>query len=310
MKTQQTLSRVTRSDPTIVTKDPHDIKPYVVFGGSLYVSYMTQCIISTFYHIFSGCYNVVKTQVPRSIVCLLQTIMSCAYCSKPCGICRCNMVDFYDIWYKILAMDQAINSKLMPIEFTELWFDIEDTDKVLKCIKKFFETDVQLNHKGTFAWEFYASKKNEFLLSPGYNRDSFRVDLLWFAANNNSPYKFFENFWKFCIENELNFRPHWGKWFPAGHTKFPQERKNIKTWSDYYASQYGNNWDQFKKKRKEYDPNGIFLTTYWKQTLGIETPPPVITYGHDEKKDDQDDEDEKKDPDDGKDNKDNYVYKD
>ena len=38
-------------------------------------------------------------------------------------------------WADILPMDQEMWTKLLPMQFTELWIDIEDTDKAMNILK-------------------------------------------------------------------------------------------------------------------------------------------------------------------------------
>ena len=61
-------------------------------------------------------------------------------------------------WSEILPMDQEMWTKLMPIQFTELWFDIEDTDEVMRTLREYWSDNVGLHHTGTFSWEMYPAK--------------------------------------------------------------------------------------------------------------------------------------------------------
>lgn len=212
---------------------------------------------------------------------------------------------FGSVWYDILPMDQSINDTLWPMQFSELWFNLDEADNVIQVLKSYFDSDVNLNHTGLFAWEFYASKESKHWLSPGNaarihgeskdikekkdNEDDvkqmdersedvywLRVDVMVFTMPNIKFYPFFNNVWEYLVCNGIDFRLHWAKWYPRGNQLFPNEAKNkyekyknINTWQDYFQMQYGDNWYKFKQLREKMDPNNVFLTKHWKQTFGI-----------------------------------------
>ena len=64
-------------------------------------------------------------------------------------------------WCNILPMDQEMWSRLLPIQFTELWFDIEDTDAVMAILKKYWAKNhgFGMLKTGSFAWEIYPAKR-------------------------------------------------------------------------------------------------------------------------------------------------------
>eukprot|EP01084_Bolivina_argentea_P194486 333692_1 len=128
------------------------------------------------------------------------------------------------------------------------------------------QNNVGLKNTGLFAWEFYPAKPCNEWLRMSYKQYSLRIDILWFDIKTNIPYNFFTPFWNLLIKNNINFRPHWAKWFPGGNVKFPNDKYKI--WSDYYSVQYPK-WKQWHELRKKMDPNNIFVNKYWSQTLNI-----------------------------------------
>ena len=184
-------------------------------------------------------------------------------------------------------------TKLMPIQFTELWFDVKDTDKVMNCLKEYWSDNEGLKHTGTFSCEMYPAMtggygSNEVYQGPpggawlrpnfGYKVDKngkkyavgrpvFRIDILWFDVKTQEPYMFFTPLWDKLIKAGLHFRPHWAKYLPGGNVSFPAA--GYRMWRDYYRSQYPM-WDKFMKLRKELDPANIFVSDYWADTLGID----------------------------------------
>ena len=74
-------------------------------------------------------------------------------------------------WCSILPMDQEMWDELMPIQFTELWFDLEDADVVMNFLKNYWEKDNGFNNTGSFSWELYPAKAG------GYDR-------MWFAIHS------------------------------------------------------------------------------------------------------------------------------
>lgn len=163
---------------------------------------------------------------------------------------------FVDRWYTGIPMDNQMSDKLMPVWFTELWIDITKSKEVMKELQDFFKEDEK--NAGNFSYEIYAAKENDFWLSPSYKTDVIRIDIFWFGNNNGDPAIFYQRFWTRLAK--FNYRPHWGKYLPDG--------KSAQGWA-YLRSNYPK-WDDWKKMRKQLDPNQVFLNDYWRGHLGID----------------------------------------
>ena len=95
-------------------------------------------------------------------------------------------------------------------------------------------------------------------MHPAYERDSLRIDLFWFARNHGDPTRgWFVQFWR--LLQPFGYRLHWGKYLPidpdlgAAHLRLTHPAMG-----------------RFLALRKEMDPDGVFLTSYWRTALGIE----------------------------------------
>jgi hypothetical protein len=164
---------------------------------------------------------------------------------------RDGKTEFKDVWYNGIPMDNCIDERLIPVWLSELWFPIEQGTQVIREFRNYFETH---DGPGTFSYEIYPAKKTEFWLSPGYDRDSFRVDIFWFAGNPEDPIKdFYQEFW--VNLRKYHFRPHWGKFMPD------LSQKDLEGLYPKYQ-----HWKVFRKK---YDPEDVFLNDYWKTRLKI-----------------------------------------
>ncbi|MCX6170757.1 MAG: FAD-binding protein [Ignavibacteriales bacterium] len=162
---------------------------------------------------------------------------------------------FWDIWYRGLPMDNRVNDKLIPVEFTEIWIPIDKTALVMQKLRDYY-AKTGYAASGSFSTEIYAAKKSDFWLSPSYNRDVIRVDLFWFKYNQGDPAKvFYPQFWDLLMnEKDFSCRFHWGKYMPIN--------------PDYLKKQYPK-MNEFLSFRSKLDPSNIFLTQYWKDRLGI-----------------------------------------
>jgi hypothetical protein len=159
---------------------------------------------------------------------------------------------FWDHWWKALPMDNEASDELLPTEFTEFWIPIERTHKVLAALRDHFRSH-GFEGTGTHATEIYVSKASRFWLSPAYEQDMIRVDIFWFAKNEGRPETdFYPQHW--ALLDRFAPRYHWGKHLPVSpttlRTRFPR-------------------CDDFLHLRAQLDPDGVFLTPYWKARLGL-----------------------------------------
>ena len=162
---------------------------------------------------------------------------------------------FKDIWWNGLPMDNEASDTWFPVWFTELWISIDQTEAVMKDLNVFFESS---KNAGNFSTEIYAAGSNLFWMSPAYKMDVIRIDIYWFANDEDgTPEEYYIPFW-----NELekyNFRPHWAKFLPA-----PDSNQGVAYLSKRYPK-----WQQWRDLRVKMDPNNIFLTEYWDKKLKI-----------------------------------------
>jgi hypothetical protein len=176
---------------------------------------------------------------------------------------------FRDAWYEALPMDNQISDKHMPTVFIELFIDICQTDRVLSVLRDYFNPqdgkglkDAEgMGRTGAFAFEIYPGHKSRFWMSPSHGRNSIRVDVFWFNTKADQSLRdaFFERFWRLLRQEGIDFRMHWGKYLPPASSVAGAE---------YLCTQYPM-WGRFMQVRKRMDPDGIFLSTYWKEHLGI-----------------------------------------
>lgn len=160
---------------------------------------------------------------------------------------------FWESWWDGIPMDNRVDFELLPMQFSEMWFPLEQATEVTRRLREFFaQNDTTIT--GTFAVEIYPAPADQVWLSPGYQRDSVRFDLIWFEKNSGDPARdFCPQFWQ--LLKDLEFRQHWGKYViddPA------------------YLRRLTPRWDDFMALRARLDPQQIFLTDYWRQTLAIE----------------------------------------
>jgi hypothetical protein len=107
---------------------------------------------------------------------------------------------------------------------------------------------------GAFSCEIYAAKKSRAWLSPSYGTDVLRIDVFWFGLNAGDPKTFYEPFWK--LLDPFAFRPHWGKILPGPAASWR------KAWRDRLPR-----LGDFLDLRGKLDPDGVFLTPYWRDNL-------------------------------------------
>jgi FAD/FMN-containing dehydrogenase len=159
---------------------------------------------------------------------------------------------FWDVWWRALPMDNEASDDLIPTVFTEAWIPVERTQEVLRTLDDHYRRG-GWNATGTYACEIYAAKKSPMWLSPSYGQDMVRIDLFWFAKQKGEPDRdYFPQFW--TLLDRFEPRYHWGKYLPiapeALRRRFPR-------------------WDDFLRLRARFDPDGVFLTPYWRARLGL-----------------------------------------
>jgi FAD/FMN-containing dehydrogenase len=163
---------------------------------------------------------------------------------------------FDDRWDRNLPMDNDVHDWVIPTEFSELWFPISQTHRVMAKLLELYEDDAAA---GTFACELYATRASPAWLSPAHGEeDVFRVDLFWFSRNPEDPVReYFPRFWRALAP--YGFRAHWGKHLPEPHSS-----EGVA----YLRPRYPR-WDDFLRVRELYDPRGTFLSRYWRRHLDV-----------------------------------------
>jgi hypothetical protein len=161
---------------------------------------------------------------------------------------------FWDVWWHGLPMDNDIDDRLMPTDFTEIWIPLSKTSEVMSKLRDFYAEN-GYGATGSYSCELYAAKQSDFWMSPSYGQNMFRVDVFWFGYNEGDPaINYYPQFWDLLTKN-FECRFHWGKHMPVN--------------PDYLARQYPK-WKEFMALRERMDPKQIFVTQYWRDRLGIE----------------------------------------
>jgi FAD/FMN-containing dehydrogenase len=162
---------------------------------------------------------------------------------------------FWDSWCHGLPMDNQMSETFLPTTFTEIWLPLERAGEVMRALRDHYRRG-GYEATGAFLCEVYAARETRGWLHPGHARDSLRIDLFWFARNPGDPARgFFVQFWE--LLRPFGYRLHLGKYLPidaalgSGHLRRHTPR-----------------WDDFLALRARLDPDGVFLTRYWRTALG------------------------------------------
>ncbi|XXY46656.1 D-arabinono-1,4-lactone oxidase [Sorangium sp. So ce269] len=174
--------------------------------------------------------------------------------------------DFCDHWYLALPNDdQALIDTVIRVQFTEIWIDVARIPETMSALQDLFERDPLA--AGNFGVEIYCAKASDFWMSQSYGRDVVRVDPYWWEYNPKGNLQdFFTKYWNVLLTIPTA-RLHWGKHFPAVGTKFG----NITMGPDYVARAFPK-FGEWMALRARYDPEQIFVTSYWRGMLGIPQP--------------------------------------
>lgn len=161
---------------------------------------------------------------------------------------------FWDAWLNALPMDNAASDKLLPTQFTEMWFPLEKTAEVMTRLRDHYDR-AGFPATGPYACEIYATKRSRFWMSPAFDRDVVKIDHFWFTHSVGDPSEtYYPQFWN--LLKDLDYRLHWGKYLPKDSAMFLPAR---------YP-----HWHDFLSVRQRLDPSRIFLTDYWRAHLGVQ----------------------------------------
>lgn len=184
---------------------------------------------------------------------------------------------FQDHGYLGLPMDNGASDILLTTAFTEIWLPLGRTHEAINVLRRWFDsapnTHEALRRTGTFSWELYATRPSTAWMSPSYSdgkdewKDGvFRIDPYWFQHDDADPtHGFYERLWDELRNAGIPFRLHWGKFHPDLTQGDPDG------WVAFFRSQYAH-WDDFLAQRAQMDPDGVFLTDYWRRHLGVGAP--------------------------------------
>jgi hypothetical protein len=159
---------------------------------------------------------------------------------------------FQDSWWQGIPMDNRVDIDLLPMMFSETWFPLDQAPEVVRRIERFFQAN-DTTVTGTFAVEIYPAPADPFWMSPGYQQDSVRFDLIWYVKNSGDPATdFCPQFWE--LLKDMKSRQHWGKYVID---------------DPVYLRSLLPRWDDFMALRDRLDPNQIFVTDYWRKVMAI-----------------------------------------
>jgi FAD/FMN-containing dehydrogenase len=167
--------------------------------------------------------------------------------------------EFWDSWCDGLPLDNQMSESSLPTDFTEIWVPLERSGEVLRALRAHYDRG-GYDATGAFICELYAARATRGWMHPGYQRDSLRVDLFWFKRNPGDPTRgWFVQFWE--LLRSFGYRLHWGKHLPASSELGAR-----------YLRRQTPRWDDFLALRAELDPDGVFLTRYWRDALEVGLP--------------------------------------
>jgi FAD/FMN-containing dehydrogenase len=175
---------------------------------------------------------------------------------------------FRDAWWRVIPMDDDLDERFFPTTYTEMWFPAEASGEVMRRLRDHF-AEGGFAATGAYAFEVYAGAASDFWMSPGYGRDSTRLNVCWMETNPGDPReRFFPQFWELFAD--LGFRLHWAK------NLFANRSLTAARLRPAYPR-----WDDFLELRGTLDPDGVFLSDYWREHLGIPQPSraPVMSDG-------------------------------
>lgn len=165
---------------------------------------------------------------------------------------------FADRWNYALPMDRAeFSNNLFNLAYTEMWMPVEKAQIVLSTMQQLY-TQKGYTATGFFTTEVFAAKQSPFWMSPAYQQNSVRINLLWFGAGIVDPTSYFQQFWD--LLSPFHCRFHWGKTLPPADPK----GKNVQSLKALYPQ-----WDKWMALRNQLDPNQLFVSSYWRSQLGI-----------------------------------------
>ena len=171
--------------------------------------------------------------------------------------------DFHDFWYHALPSDDEVDvDNLIAIQFTEIWLPIPQLTTALDRL--FAAIDKEQRMAGNFAVELYGARNSPFWMSPANGRDVVRVDVFWWAHNIGRRLEFFTYYWNQLLDLP-GARLHWGKFLPV----IGQKYGNVTFGPEFIKTAYEDHITDWLSLRRSFDPDGVFLTDYWRSIFGL-----------------------------------------
>lgn len=167
---------------------------------------------------------------------------------------------FRDAWWRILPQDDELDERFFDSTWCELWIPAEHTQEAIRRLREHYRTG-GVAATGAYTLEVYGAPPSRFWLSPGYGRESTRLNICWHERTKGDPREtYFPQFWSLLAD--LDFRMHWGK------HRFPDPRR-----AAAHARRAHARLPDFLELRGIMDPDGVFLSDYWREQLGVSDVP-------------------------------------
>ncbi|MEA2472429.1 MAG: hypothetical protein QOE06_344 [Thermoleophilaceae bacterium] len=167
--------------------------------------------------------------------------------------------EFRDAWWRVLPQDDELDERFFDSTWSELWLPAEATGEAIRRLREHYRTG-GFAATGAYTLEIYGAPPSRFWLSPGYGRESTRLNVCWHERSKGDPREtYFPQFWSLLAD--LDFRLHWGK------HRFPDPLR-----AAAHARRAHPRLGDFLELRENMDPDGVFLSDYWREQLGIPRP--------------------------------------
>jgi FAD/FMN-containing dehydrogenase len=164
--------------------------------------------------------------------------------------------EFRDAWWRVLPQDDELDERFFDSTWCELWLPAEATDDAIARLREHYRTG-GVAATGAYTVEIYGAPPSRFWLSPGYGRESTRLNICWHQRTKGDPREtYFPQFWS--LLGDLGFRMHWGK------HRFPDPAR-----AGAHARAAHPRLGDFLELREIMDPDGVFLSDYWREQLGV-----------------------------------------
>nr|MDQ3934848.1 FAD-binding protein [Actinomycetota bacterium] len=177
---------------------------------------------------------------------------------------------FRDAWWRVLPQDDELDERFFDSTWCELWIPAEATEDAIARLREHYRTGGAAA-TGAYTLEIYGAPPSRFWMSPGYGRASTRLNVCWHERSKGDPREcYFPQFWS--LLGDLGFRMHWGK------HRFPDPAR-----AAAHARAAHPRLPDFLELREKMDPDGVFLSDYWREQLGVSaarrTQPPAERNG-------------------------------